>query len=68
MTALPEGTKIRYRKTRGTGIIREHTCPPERPCRGYTEPVHAYGVEFITRPYRGTTRQVWVRDDDAVPS
>jgi hypothetical protein len=63
---LADGTQVRYR-TMGTGTIREHACPPERPCGGFVEPVHRYWVDFTTGRYAGTERLVWVRDDEALP-
>jgi hypothetical protein len=63
MSALPAGAPVRYR-TMGRGIVQEHLCPPERPCDDYVEPVHRYLVLFQTGRYRGTTRYVWVRDNE----
>ena len=65
MSWLPEGTRVRYRKV-GRGVIREHACPPERPCDGYVEPVHCYLVLFETGRYRGGVREVWVRDSEKI--
>lgn len=65
MTALAKGTKVRYRKV-GRAVIREHACPPERPCDGYIEPVHLYEVLFETGRYRGQARLEWIRDADAI--
>jgi hypothetical protein len=59
------GTRVRYR-TMGTGTVREHACPPERPCDGFVEPVHRYWMDFTAGRYKGTERLVWVRDDEAL--
>ena len=60
---LPEGTRVQYRKV-GRGTVQAHTCPASYPCWRYqgSGGQHQYQVAFETGRYRGTVRQVWVRN------
>lgn len=60
---IPNGSVAQYRKV-GKGTVRFHECPAERPCEGET--IHRYLVHFTTGRYRGTSRQVWLRQGDMI--
>ena len=63
---IPDGSKVTYRKV-GRGTVQAHSCA----AAGYDcsqhqgqGGQHRYAVAFETGRYRGTTREVWLRDSE----
>lgn len=65
---IANGATVQYRKV-GRGIIAGHACAGIRyDCSQHQGGggQHRYAVQFLTGPYRGTTRDLWIRDSEVI--